>query len=128
MIDRASRPSGHDWGVTGLLVAAYVLAVALGAVALLPEWWLVWVGVVVLGLALLVGWHARRFAYRCQQCGTVFTVSALVDFVSPQGIGREPEGELRGWKLLRCPACHEWHRATVVRPATSNSPGDRAHA
>jgi hypothetical protein len=84
------RPVGRDWQVTGLLVAAYALALALGAVVLLPERWLIWAGVVVLGLALLVGWHAHRFAYRCTQCGTVFSVSALADFVSPQGLTRGP--------------------------------------
>ena len=114
------RPSGRDWRVTVFLVATYVLALALGAVALLPDWWVIWAGAAILGLGFLVGWHAQHFAYRCEQCETIFTVPALVDFASPQGIGRGPDGDMRGWKLLRCPTCGRWRRATVVRRVPPN--------
>ncbi len=127
MTDRSQLPSSRDWRVTVLLVSVYVLAIAFAAVALLPEWWLAWAVVVVLGLALLVGWHARRFAYECRRCGAEFTIPALVDLVSPQGIDRGQDGAIRGWKLLRCPACHAWSRATVVRP-TVGQHADRARA
>jgi hypothetical protein len=46
----------------------------------------------VLGLALLVGWHARSFGYRCGACGHTFQVSVLVDVLGPQGLGRDAQG------------------------------------
>ncbi len=66
--------------------------------------------IVVIGLLLLVGWHARTFAYRCRNCGHEFAISPLTDLVSPHGPGRGG-----GWKLLRCPKCGRWTRAFVIR-------------
>jgi DNA-directed RNA polymerase subunit RPC12/RpoP len=64
----------------------------------------------VIGLLLLVGWHARAFAYRCRNCGHEFAISLLTDLVSPHGPGRGG-----GWKFLRCPRCGRWTRAFVIR-------------
>jgi len=65
---------------------------------------------VVIGLLLLVGWHARTFAYRCRNCGSEFAIRILTDLVSPHGPGRGG-----GWKFLRCPRCGHWTRAFVIR-------------
>jgi hypothetical protein len=122
---RARRPSARDWRVMALLVATYAVALVVGAATLLPDLWPRWLALAALGPALLVGWHARSFAYRCGACGHVVQVSALVDFVSPQGIDRDGQGQVRGWKLLRCPACHAWRRCSVVRaPARGNGARD----
>jgi hypothetical protein len=66
--------------------------------------------IVVIGLLLLVGWHARTFAYRCRNCGSEFAIPILMDLVSPHGPGRGG-----GWKFLRCPRCNRWTRAFVIR-------------
>ena len=73
-------------------------------------WIVVLFVVVVIGLPLLVLWHARAFGYRCRSCGNEFEISVLVDFISPHGPGRDG-----GWNLLRCPKCGRWTRAFVVR-------------
>jgi len=73
-------------------------------------WIVVLFVVVVIGLPLLVLWHARTFGYRCRSCGNEFEISVLVDFISPHGLGFGGS-----WKLLRCPKCRRWTRAFVVR-------------
>ncbi len=73
-------------------------------------WVIVGLVAVVGGLALLVTWHARNFAFRCRRCGNEFAISAALDFVSPHGLWLDG-----GWKLLRCPRCRHWTRARVIR-------------
>ncbi len=109
---------GLDWLGTGLRVLVFVGTVAVGAYLLLPSYWYVWGSLVVGGLLFLAAWHARAFAYRCPRCGQAFEVSALVDFLSPQGVGRDDQGHLYSWKLLRCPECRRFAKATVVRSAS----------
>jgi len=65
---------------------------------------------VAAGVVLFVVWHARNFAYRCRRCGNEFAISTALDFVSPHGLWLDG-----GWKLLRCPRCHRWTRARVIR-------------
>jgi hypothetical protein len=72
-------------------------------------WVFAWLMAVVVGLFLLVRWHTRAFGYRCRNCGNEFEISMLMDFVSPQGLGRGG-----GWKCLRCPKCGRWTRAFVI--------------
>lgn len=73
-------------------------------------WIVVLFVVVVIGLPLLVLWHARTFGYRCRSCGNEFEISVPADFISPHGLGFGGS-----WKLLRCPKCRRWTRAFVVR-------------
>ncbi len=108
--------TGRDWANTGLRVVVFVAVVAAGAYFLLPIYWYVWAALVLGALLLLVSWHSRTFAYRCPECQSEFEVSALVDFVSPQGVGRDEQGRVSGWKLLRCPVCRRFRKALVVRP------------
>ncbi len=118
-MNRYRETTGRDWLATGLRLLVYVAVVLAGAYLLLPTYWYVWAVLVVGGLLVLVTWHAGTFAYHCPNCGREFEVSALVDFVSPQGVGRDEHGHAAGWKLLRCPECHRFVRATVVRPENS---------
>ncbi len=118
-MSRYRETTGRDWLGTGFRVLVYVAVVVVGAILLLPVYWYVWAVLVVGGLLVLVTWHARTFAYHCPSCGNEFEVSALVDFVGPQGMGRAEDGRVVGWKLLRCPDCHRFVRATVVRPEGS---------
>lgn len=98
---------------TILYVAAFVAVTVAGAVILLATRSLaglvVWIALVVVGLLLLVRWHARTFAYRCGHCDNEFQVSPWTDFVSPHWPTREG-----GWKWLRCPRCGRRTRATIV--------------
>ena len=69
----------------------------------------VWVVLVGGGLLLLVGSHARTFAYRCRNCGQQFDISLRMDLAGPQWPTKEG-----AWKYLRCPKCGQRSRATVI--------------
>lgn len=118
-MDGYQETTRRDWLATGLRLLIFVAVEAVGAYALLPTYWYVWAVMVAGGLLLLVTWHARTFAYRCPACEREFGVSTLVDLVSPSGVGRDEHGHASGWKLLRCPDCHRFVRAVVVRPVRS---------
>ena len=72
----------------------------------------------MVGVALLVFWHARTYAYCCRRCGNEFAISAALNFVCPHGLWFEG-----GWKLLRCPRCHRWTRARVIRKSAMSKDG-----
>ncbi|MEA4926555.1 MAG: hypothetical protein VB084_14785 [Syntrophomonadaceae bacterium] len=59
----------------------------------------------VLGLILLAIWHAKNYAYICKSCSHKFSLSAVQDFYSPQGLTA---------KYAKCPNCHQWTWAEVV--------------
>ena len=97
------------WAGTLVRIAALIMAMVAGFVI---EPWL-GVAATVIGLALLVRWHARAFACRCPHCGHVFMIPAWLDLASPHGVRRH-DGRWAGWKLLRCPRW-SWVEA-VPRP------------
>jgi DNA-directed RNA polymerase subunit RPC12/RpoP len=84
-------------------------------------WTVIGLTAVVAAVLVLVVWHARTFAYRCRRCGNEFAISAALDFVMPQGLWSEG-----GWKLLRCPRCHHWTRARVIRKSEMGPGGASA--
>lgn len=96
-----------------LYVAVFIAVATIGAALFLSTrsvaGLVVWVVLVVGGLLLLVGWHARTFAYRCRNCRYVFKISFWTDLISPHGPSKEG-----GWKYLRCPKCGQRTRATVI--------------
>ncbi len=98
------------WAGTFVRLAALVVAMAAGFV--ITPW--LGIAVAVLGLALLVHWHARAVAYRCPRCGNVFAIPTRIDLVSPHGASRR-DGRWVGWKLLRCPRCRRWSRAGAMQ-------------
>jgi hypothetical protein len=100
--------TGKDWAVTLGLIAVYLTATVVGTM-LMPS-----VGFVLVaagGLFLLVRWHNRTYAYQCSACAQRFEISTLTNFLSPHGVSLKG----RGWKLLKCPHCQEWTRASIVK-------------
>jgi len=91
-------------------ILLYLAAITGGAFWLLPQYWVLWVFVVLGGLAILVNWHASSTAYQCPHCGSTFEISFLTDLLAPHGINGSG-----GWLLLRCPHCCRWGKATVLK-------------
>ncbi len=105
--------------MTFLLAAVLVLAISGGAMGLLgmdSTWGLaIWLALIIVGIYLLVRWHAGSFGYRCRKCGCEFHLSVLKDFITPHGLGNG------GWKFLKCPKCRRWSRATVLQRTKEDS-------
>ena len=85
-------------------IGLYIVLISVGAFVLLAEpsplRVVAWLVLVVGGMLLIVGWHARVVAYRCGLCGHEFTISIWRDLISPHGVTRDG-----GWAYLRCPHC-----------------------
>jgi DNA-directed RNA polymerase subunit RPC12/RpoP len=98
------------WIRTVIYLIIFVLIFISGAIFLLPTHFWLWLILVSGVLFLLVGWHAKTFAYRCPRCGHEFEVSLLLDFISPHGPSKDG-----GWKYLKCPKCQRRSRALVIK-------------
>lgn len=61
--------------------------------------------IAIIGLYLLAAWHAKRFACVCKNCGNKFTLTAVEDFLSFQGLTT---------KYAKCPQCNKRTWAKVV--------------
>jgi len=96
----------NDWYGTAQVLFAFIAIVMISSVSLLPEHWYLWLIVIAGSLALLVAWHAKNFAYLCPGCGEVFEISALDDFLGPNGVNK---------KYLRCPKCGKRAWADILR-------------
>lgn len=103
-----------DWIRTISYSAIYCVAVVLGAIFLIHSYWYLWIFIFVVGLILLVRWHAKVSVYRCPNCGNEFQISTITDLISPQGVGRTEDGKFYGWKYLKCP-CGNRMRAVLVK-------------
>lgn len=96
-------------------VSLFVALIVIGAIFLIPDYWYILLILLIIGLFILVKWHARTFAYRCSRCGHKFEISAFVDFISPHGPGSD------GWKYLRCPKCKKMSKAIIIRKQISKT-------
>jgi uncharacterized C2H2 Zn-finger protein len=107
-----SEPDGGDYFRSVLYILLYVAVIGGGAFLLLPEWWLIWGLLVIVGVVLLISWHRGQTVYRCPNCGHVYELTFWRDLVSPHGVDKQG-----AWLLLRCPNCREIHKTrTLKRP------------
>ncbi len=109
--NRHWKVSKRDWYGTARVLFAFIAVIVISSVFLLPDRWYLWLMIIAGGLALLVAWHARNFAYLCPGCGEVFEVSKLEDFLSPNGVNK---------KYLRCPRCGKRAWADILRIKEQN--------
>jgi hypothetical protein len=94
-------------------IALYLVGLLVGAVVFIirPDvlGFLVFTTIFLVGLIMLVYWHAHTFNFHCQCCGNVFEISTLKDLLSPHGLQRD-----NGWKFLCCPKCKKWSKTRIV--------------
>ena len=104
------NPQKQDW-VKGILsLVIYVAVIGVSAFWLLPDYWYLWLTLVLGGMLLIVNWHTRSYAYRCRNCGHEFEISFLANLVAPHGLDQEG-----AWSWLKCPQCLGRHKATVIK-------------
>lgn len=95
-----------DWFRTALVLFLFIAVMILSSILLLPDYWYLWLLEIITGILLLVIWHTKNFAYLCPKCGMVFEVSALENFLGPNGINR---------KYLKCPKCGKRSWAEILK-------------
>ncbi len=100
------------WDVIKSVAHILIYAIVIGASAflLLPKFWYIWIGVVVVGMLILVNWHKEQTAYRCPNCEHIYEISFITDLTAPHGVDRDG-----GWLLLRCPNCRQRKKTKVLK-------------
>jgi len=91
------------------VLLSYLIITVLAAILLTPISWpigmIVWI-ILEMGMLLAIAvWHSKITVYICPECGNSFSTSAIIDLLSPHGIGGG------GWKYLRCPRCGKMVKA-----------------
>jgi len=104
--NRYWKVTQSDWYGTAQALFAFIAVIVISSFSLLPGHWYLWLMIIAGGLALIVVWHAKNFSYLCPECGGVFEVSKLEDFLSPNGVNK---------KYLRCPRCGKRAWADILR-------------
>lgn len=96
-----------------IALIAFLTTILAGAVIIAPLNWpagfIFWVILVVTTLLIIVKWHSINTVYACPSCGHMFSINLFTDLASPHGLNRNG-----GWKILTCPRCGEYVRATVL--------------
>lgn len=110
------KPKKSDYIRSAVYIGIYLLVISVSAFWLLPDLWIVWGAVVLIGMLLLVGWHQKSTAYRCPNCAHVYQISFLTDLLAPHGIDRQG-----AWLLLRCPNCGKRQKTQVLKSSETGS-------
>ncbi len=115
---RFRRPNVHDYWRT---VAATVILVAGTVFALTVLREKTPTIIVILFLIALfwfvVSLFSRKYGYQCGKCKKVFTVPTTVNFFTPSGVAKNPDGTYYAWKSLTCPHCGARTKARTLKKA-----------
>lgn len=95
-----------DWYRAVFVLFLFIIVIVLSSVLLLPDYWYLWLLVVITGTLMLVIWHTKNFAYRCPKCGEIFEISTMENLLGPNGLNK---------KYLKCPKCGKRSWAEILR-------------
>ncbi len=109
-MDQVTDPDRRDVIRSVVYISVYVIVISAGAFLLLPKFWFIWIGIVVVGMLILVNWHKEKTAYRCPNCEHTYEISFLTDLAAPHGVNRDG-----AWLLLRCPNCRQRRKTKVLK-------------
>jgi DNA-directed RNA polymerase subunit RPC12/RpoP len=100
------------------LVVGLVLGVAFALVVLRPRsGTVVTVLFIIAFFWFLTSFYSRAYGYRCAHCKRAFRVPTTVNFFTPSGVARNPDGTYYAWKSLTCPHCGKRTKARVLKRA-----------
>ena len=114
----------HDYLRTVWLLLALVLGTLFALLVLRPHSGTA--VTVIFFLALfwtLTSFFSRSSGYRCAACKKVFRVPTTVNFFTPSGVAKNPDGTYYAWKSLTCPQCGKRSRARVLKRADLSGGG-----
>lgn len=99
-----------DWLKTIIYIVVFVSIKITAALLLLPDYWYIFL-IILSGLIFLImNWHSKNFAYRCQHCKHEFEISALTNLISPHLPSASGP-----WKYLKCPECSKKSKAKIIK-------------
>ena len=103
-------PTWRDW-VSGItLIVIFLVVIGIGGFLLIPDYWYVWLMLVIAGTLLLTLNQTRNYACRCRDCGHEFSINFLTNLTSPHGIDKKGS-----WLWLKCPSCEIKGKVSVIR-------------
>jgi len=65
----------------------------------------------------VTSFYSRAYGYQCASCKRVFRVPTTVNFFTPSGVAKNPDGTYYAWKSLTCPHCGKRTKAKVLKKA-----------
>jgi hypothetical protein len=115
---RFTEKGRHDYVRTIGMFAALVVGVTFALVVLRPRSGTVLTVIFLIALFWFVtSFFSRANGYRCANCKRVFSVPVTVNFFTPSGVAKNPDGTYYAWKSLTCPHCGKRTRARVLKRA-----------
>jgi hypothetical protein len=113
-VERGRRDYLRTIGLVGLLVVGVVFAL----VVLRPRSGTIITVIFLIALFwFITSFFSRAAGYRCANCKRVFRVPTTVNFFTPSGVAKNPDGTYYSWKSLTCPHCGKRTRARVLKRA-----------
>ncbi len=109
-MDQVTDPDRRDVIRSVVYISVYVIVISASAFLLLPKFWFIWIGIVVVGMLILVNWHKEKTAYRCPDCEHIYKISFLTDLTAPHGFNRDG-----AWLMLRCPNCRQRSKTMILK-------------
>ena len=113
---RYTQRGMNDW-LLALVQVAIVIGTLAMAIFVIYPWkgWLPTVLLIFVATLTVVRLRSRADGYKCADCGGIFQGPTVVNFFTPSGVARNPDGTYYGWKSLTCPHCGERTKAKVIK-------------
>jgi hypothetical protein len=115
---RFTERGPRDYLRTIVMVVLLVVGVLFALVVLRPRsGTIVTVLFLVAFFWVVTSYFSRAVGYRCANCKRVFRVPTTVNFFTPSGVAKNPDGTYYSWKSLTCPHCGKRTKAKVLKRA-----------
>jgi hypothetical protein len=115
---RFTERGPRDYLRTIVMVVLLVVGVVFALVVLRPRsGTIVTVLFLVAFFWVVTSYFSRAAGYRCANCKRVFRVPTTVNFFTPSGVAKNPDGTYYSWKSLTCPHCGKRTKARVLKRA-----------
>lgn len=96
-----------DWIDSIFVILVFVSIITITSLLFLPDNWILWITIVLVGTLYLVKLHSEKYAYECSNCHHQFEISAAIELITPNGLGK---------KLIKCPKClkRSWMKILII--------------
>lgn len=103
-------PTRKDWIIGIGLIGFFLFVIAVGGLVLIPDHWIWWLLLVLVGTLLLALNQNKNYACRCRECEHEFELRFITNLISPHGV--DTKGS---WLWVKCPSCKTRGKVSVIR-------------